>query len=214
MILINLTNDTNRYKKIVPKIKINIDEENKTSINNIYEKNMYLKLRKIRNNILKDNQTNLTNELSYKSASPKNSILDRYSNESIIKELKQKLNYLDPYNELSLSSSHNKFNFEEKKKKIKILPEINIRENLKERIKPIVFLNRNSIIDLSFIKKYKINSKNDRNARRLIMKKNMSNMLYDKSDFSYSKLPSMQNITLSKKKEKLKNKRHFIFEQD
>jgi hypothetical protein len=211
---INLTNDTNRYKKIVPKIKINIDEENKTSINNIYEKNMYLKLRKIRNNILKDNQTNLTNELSYKSASPKNSILDRYSNESIIKELKQKLNYLDPYNELSLSSSHNKFNFEEKKKKIKILPEINIRENLKERIKPIVFLNRNSIIDLSFIKKYKINSKNDRNARRLIMKKNMSNMLYDKSDFSYSKLPSMQNITLSKKKEKLKNKRHFIFEQD
>ena len=75
-------------------------------------------------------------------------------------------------------------------------------------------MNRNSIIDLSFIKKYKINSKNDRNARRLIMKKNMSNMLYDKSDFSYSKLPSMQNITLSKKKEKLKNKRHFIFEQD
>ena len=211
---INLTNDTNRYKKIIPKKKINFDEENKTSINNINEKNMYLKLRKIRNNILKDNQTNLTNELSYKSVSPKNSILDRYSNESIIKELKQKLNYLDPYNELSLSSPHNKFNFEEKKKKIKILPEINIRENLKERIKPIVFLNRNSIIDLSFIKKYKINSKNDRNARRLIMKKNMSNMLYDKSDFSYSKLPSMQNITLSKKKEKLKNKRHFIFEQD
>ena len=40
---INLTNDTNRYKKIIPKIKINFDEENKTSINNIYEKNMYLK---------------------------------------------------------------------------------------------------------------------------------------------------------------------------
>jgi hypothetical protein len=212
---IHLTNETNTYKKIIPKIKINFNEENKTSINNINEKNKYLKLRRIKNNILKENQTSLTNELSYKSISPKNSILERYSNESIIKELKQKLNYLDPYYKFSLYSSDNKVNFEEKKKKIKILPEINIKESLKERIKPIVFLNRNSIIDLSFIKKYKINSKNDRNAKRIIMKKNMSNMIYDsKPDFSHSKLPSLENITLSKKKEKLKNKRNFVFEQD
>ena len=40
-------------------------------------------------------------------------------------------------------------------------------------------------------------------------------MLFDKSDLTYlsnSKLPSLESITLSKKKEELKNKRRFVVE--
>ena len=85
-----------------------------------------------------------------------------------------------------------------------LLPEINIKEDIHEKIKPILYLNRNSIIDLSFLKKIKIRSKNDRNAKRIILKKNLSDRFFDKSDFVYSKLPSIQNITLAKSKEKLK----------
>ena len=192
----------NIKKIIIPKIKINNEENNKT---NIDDKNIHrFKLTKNKNNLLKNRQINLINELTYKSISPTNSIIERYSNESIIKELKQKLNYIDPYNYYSLSTSHKKINFEEKKKRVSLLPEINIKEDLHEKIKPILYLNRNSIIDLSFLKKIKIRSKNDRNAKRIILKKNLSDRFFDKSDFVYSKLPSIQNITLAKSKEKLK----------
>ena len=109
--------------------------------------------KKLKNNF-KDNEKNQINESSYKDTSPKNTILERYSNESIIKELKQKLNNMDPYNFFALTSSYNKLNINEtkRKRKRKLLPEINIKQNLIQRIKPIVFLNRNSIIDLSFIR--------------------------------------------------------------
>ena len=167
--------------------------------------------KKLKNNF-KDNEKNQINESSYKDTSPKNTILERYSNESIIKELKQKLNNMDPYNFFALTSSYNKLNINEtkRKRKRKLLPEINIKQNLIQRIKPIVFLNRNSIIDLSFIRN-NIKSKNDKNAIGIIQKKNLADMMFDKSDLSFNKIPNMESITLSKKKEQLKNRREFSF---
>jgi hypothetical protein len=75
-------------------------------------------------------------------------------------------------------------------------------------------------MDLSFIKKNQIKSKNERNAKRLIMKRNMSEMydaLYNESDLTksnQSELPTLQSITLSKRKEKLKNKKCFVFDNN
>ena len=70
-------------------------------------------------------------------------------------------------------------------------------------------------MDLSFLKKTEIKSKNERNAKILIRKGNINNILFEKSDLtslSNIKLPSLENITLSKRKEKLKNGRHFVIE--
>ena len=206
----NTNNNTNKSKitkMIIPKIKLNSDENKK-----INDKNRNIKLYKIKTNPLKNDKINLTNELTYSHISPKYNIIDRYSNETIIKDLKQKL-YIHPY-DFPLSPPYNKINFEEKKKKIKFLPEINIKENLTQKMKPIIYLNRNSLIDLSFIKNIKMRSKNDRNAKRLILKKNLSDRFFDKSDFSYNKLPSLQSITLSKKMEKLKGKKKYEIDYD
>ena len=198
----NIDSSKKNYQKIIiPKIKINNNE-------NINHNN--IKFSKVKSSLLKKNENNLSKEFSCRSISPNNTILERYSNESIIKELKQKLNYLDPNNYLPLSLSQNKLNLN--KRSIKFLPEINIKENLSQRIKPIIYLNRNSIIDLSFLKNFKINSKNNRNAKRLIERKNMKDRFFDQSDFSYPKLPSLQSISLSKRREKLINKNNYMID--
>ena len=96
-----------------------------------------------------------------------------------------------------------------------ILRKRNLENNIRKRIKPIIFLNRNTVMDLSFLKKTEIKSKNERNAKILIRKGNINNILFEKSDLtslSNIKLPSLENITLSKRKEKLKNGRHFVIE--
>ena len=145
--------------------------------------------------------------------SPKKTIVERYSNDLKIKELKQKLKYMYSYNDIP-STSFKKI-YSNETNKINILKKRNVENYLKRKIKPILFLNRNSVIDLSFLRKKEIKSDNDRNAKILIRKKNFSNMLFDKSDLTYlsnSKLPSLESITLSKKKEELKNKRRFIVE--
>ncbi len=36
-------------------------------------------------------------------------------------------------------------------------------------------------------------------------------MMFDKSDLSFKKIPNMESITLSKKKEQLKNRRELSF---
>ena len=206
------TVEIGRNKKLIKKIKNNFNEHNKTNIHNIINKNFHLKMRKFKSYLI-DNEKNQINESSYKDTSHKNTIIERYSNETIIKELKHKLNNMEPYNFFPLTSSHNKINMDETKRKGKIFPEINIKENLSQRIKPIVFLNRNSVIDLSFIRN-NIRSKNDRNARGIIRKKKLEKMMFDKSDFSFSKLPNLQSITLSKKKEQLKFNKNFLFDSD
>ena len=96
-----------------------------------------------------------------------------------------------------------------------ILRKRNLEKKIRKRIKPIIFLNRNFVMDLSFLKKTEIKSKNERNAKILIRKGNINNILFEKSDLtslSNIKLPSLENITLSKRKEKLKNGRHFVIE--
>ena len=196
-----------RKNLIIKKIKINMDENNEISKDN--NESINIKNTNIKNSILK---TNKTNDFSHKSVSPKNTIIERYSKESIIKELKQKLKYMEPYNYHPLLSFQN-----EKENNSKIIKRIKIRDNLSKKLKPIIFLNRHSVIDLSFLKKNEIKSKNERNAKRIILKKNLSDMLFDDSDISYltrSKIPSLHSIKLSRKKENLKKKKNVIAQNE
>ena len=192
---INQSNDTFRNNegknKPLKKLKIKINSE-------------------IKNEKMNDNE-NLTVSLSIPK-SPKKTILERYSNDLKIKKLKQKLKYFNSYNDSQSSSS---YNLKEINKTVNILRKRNLENNIRKRIKPIIFLNRNSVMDLSFLKKTEIKSKNERNAKILIRKRNINNILFEKSDLtslSNIKLPSLENITLSKRKEKLKNGRHFVIE--
>ena len=208
----NESNDTigiNEKKKQIKKIKIKINPGIKIET---IDDNKKLKYNQFKNNILKENNTELLESLSMHK-SPKKTIVERYSNDLKIKELKQKLKYMYSYNDIP-STSFKKI-YSNETNKINILKKRNVENYLKRKIKPILFLNRNSVIDLSFLRKKEIKSDNDRNAKILIRKKNFSNMLFDKSDLTYlsnSKLPSLESITLSKKKEELKNKRRFVVE--
>ena len=192
---INQSNDTFRNNegknKPLKKLKIKINSE-------------------IKNEKMNDNE-NLTVSLSIPK-SPKKTILERYSNDLKIKKLKQKLKYFNSYNDSQSSSS---YNLKEINKTVNILRKRNLENDIRKRIKPIIFLNRNFVMDLSFLKKTEIKSKNERNAKILIRKGNINNILFEKSDLtslSNIKLPSLENITLSKRKEKLKNGRHFVIE--
>ena len=192
---INQSNDTFRNNegknKPLKKLKIKINSE-------------------IKNEKMNDNE-NLTVSLSIPK-SPKKTILERYSNDLKIKKLKQKLKYFNSYNDSQSSSS---YNLKEINKTVNILRKRNLENDIRKRIKPIIFLNRNFVMDLSFLKKTEIKSKNERNAKILIRKSNINNILFEKSDLtslSNIKLPSLENITLSKRKEKLKNGRHFVIE--
>ena len=207
----NESNDTigsKEKKKQIKKIKIKINPGIKIET---IDDNKILKHNQFKNNILKENNTELLESLTM-NKTPKKTIVERYSNDLKIKELKQKLKYMYSYNDSQSSSSKKSSN---EISKINILKKRNVENYLKRKIKPILFLNRNSVIDLSFFKKKGIKSNNDRNAKILIRKKNFSNMLFDKSDLTYlsnTKLPSLESITLSKKKEELKNKRRFVVE--
>lgn len=209
---INQSNDTFRNNegknKPLKKLKIKINSEIK---NEKMNDNENLNLYKLNDDILKKNNVELSVSLSIPK-SPKKTILERYSNDLKIKKLKQKLKYFNSYNDSQSSSS---YNLKEINKTVNILRKRNLENNIRKRIKPIIFLNRNSVMDLSFLKKTEIKSKNERNAKILIRKRNINNILFEKSDLtslSNIKLPSLENITLSKRKEKLKNGRHFVIE--
>ena len=209
---INQSNDTFRNNegknKPLKKLKIKINSEIK---NEKMNDNENLNLYKLNDDILKKNNAELSVSLSIPK-SPKKTILERYSNDLKIKKLKQKLKYFNSYNDSQSSSS---YNLKEINKTVNILRKRNLENNIRKRIKPIIFLNRNSVMDLSFLKKTEIKSKNERNAKILIRKSNINNILFEKSDLtslSNIKLPSLENITLSKRKEKLKNGRHFVIE--
>ena len=207
---LNIRNIKNLYNS-----NSSINQSNDTFRNN-EGKNKPLKKSKtkinseIKNEKMNDNE-NLTVSLSIPK-SPKKTILERYSNDLKIKKLKQKLKYFNSYNDSQSSSS---YNLKEINKTVNILRKRNLENNIRKRIKPIIFLNRNSVMGLSFLKKTEIKSKNERNAKILIRKSNINNILFEKSDLtslSNIKLPSLENITLSKRKEKLKNGRHFVIE--
>ena len=209
---INQSNDTFRNNegknKPLKKLKIKINSVIK---NEKMNDNENLNLYKLNDDILKKNNAELSVSLSIPK-SPKKTILERYSNDLKIKKLKQKLKYFNSYNDSQSSSS---YNLKEINKTVNILRKRNLENNIRKRIKPIIFLNRNSVMDLSFLKKTEIKSKNERNAKILIRKRNINNILFEKSDLtslSNIKLPSLENITLSKRKEKLKNGRHFVIE--
>ena len=167
----------------------------------------------LKNNInRKNNQIQLKNDLSHKSNSSRETINERYSNEARIKELKQKINYMNSYSNLPnyLSSPL----FQRKKSELnikKINQELNIKERLGRRIKPIVFLNRNSIKDLSFIKNIHIKSKNYRASKKMVTKKNVDDVIFDElknvSFINSTRLPSLQSITLSKQREHLRSRK-------
>ena len=209
---INQSNDNFRNNegknKPLKKLKIKISSEIK---NEKMNDNENLNLYKLNDDILKKNNVELSVSLSIPK-SPKKTILERYSNDLKIKKLKQKLKYFNSYNDSQSSSS---YNLKEINKTVNILRKRNLENNIRKRIKPIIFLNRNTVMDLSFLKKTEIKSKNERNAKILIRKRNINNILFEKSDLtslSNIKLPSLENITLSKRKEKLKNGRHFVIE--
>ena len=209
---INQSNDTFRNNegknKPLKKLKIKINSVIK---NEKMNDNENLNLYKLNDDILKKNNAELSVSLSIPK-SPKKTILERYSNDLKIKKLKQKLKYFNSYNDSQSSSS---YNLKEINKTVNILRKRNLENNIRKRIKPIIFLNRNTVMDLSFLKKTEIKSKNERNAKILIRKRNINNILFEKSDLtslSNIKLPSLENITLSKRKEKLKNGRHFVIE--
>ena len=207
---INQSNDTFRNNegknKPLKKLKLNSEIKNE-KMNDNENLNLY----KLNDDILKKNNVELSVSLSIPK-SPKKTILERYSNDLKIKKLKQKLKYFNSYNDSQSSSS---YNLKEINKTVNILRKRNLENNIRKRIKPIIFLNRNTVMDLSFLKKTEIKSKNERNAKILIRKRNINNILLEKSDLtslSNIKLPSLENITLSKRKEKLKNGRHFVIE--
>ena len=207
---INQSNDTFRNNggknKPLKKLKLNSEIKNE-KMNDNENLNLY----KLNDDILKKNNVELSVSLSIPK-SPKKTILERYSNDLKIKKLKQKLKYFNSYNDSQSSSS---YNLKEINKTVNILRKRNLENNIRKRIKPIIFLNRNTVMDLSFLKKTEIKSKNERNAKILIRKRNINNILFEKSDLtslSNIKLPSLENITLSKRKEKLKNGRHFVIE--
>ena len=209
---INQSNDTFRNNegknKPLKKSKTKINSEIK---NEKMNDNENLNLYKLNDDILKKNNVELSVSLSIPK-SPKKTILERYSNDLKIKKLKQKLKYFNSYNDSQSSSS---YNLKEINKTVNILRKRNLENDIRKRIKPIIFLNRNFVMDLSFLKKTEIKSKNERNAKILIRKSNINNILFEKSDLtslSNIKLPSLENITLSKRKEKLKNGRHFVIE--
>ena len=207
---INQSNDTFRNNggknKPLKKLKLNSEIKNE-KMNDNENLNLY----KLNDDILKKNNVELSVSLPIPK-SPKKTILERYSNDLKIKKLKQKLKYFNSYNDSQSSSS---YNLKEINKTVNILRKRNLENNIRKRIKPIIFLNRNTVMDLSFLKKTEIKSKNERNAKILIRKRNINNILFEKSDLtslSNIKLPSLENITLSKRKEKLKNGRHFVIE--
>ena len=205
---LNIRNIKNIYNS-----NSSINQSNDTFRNNGGKNKALKKLKlnsEIKNEKMNDNE-NLTVSLSIPK-SPKKTILERYSNDLKIKKLKQKLKYFNSYNDSQSSSS---YNLKEINKTVNILRKRNLENDIRKRIKPIIFLNRNFVMDLSFLKKTEIKSKNERNAKILIRKSNINNILFEKSDLtslSNIKLPSLENITLSKRKEKLKNGRHFVIE--
>ena len=205
---LNIRNIKNLYNS-----NSSINQSNDTFRNNGGKNKPLKKLKlnsEIKNEKMNDNE-NLTVSLPIPK-SPKKTILERYSNDLKIKKLKQKLKYFNSYNDSQSSSS---YNLKEINKTVNILRKRNLENNIRKRIKPIIFLNRNTVMDLSFLKKTEIKSKNERNAKILIRKRNINNILFEKSDLtslSNIKLPSLENITLSKRKEKLKNGRHFVIE--
>ena len=207
----NKSTDTlgkNEKKKQIKKIRIKINPEIK---NDTMDNNQNLKYNQFNNSILKKNNIETLESLSMHK-SPQKTILERYSNDLKIKELKQKLKYMHSYNDSQSSSSKKSSN---EISKINILKKRNVENYLKRKIKPIIFLNRYSVMNLSDLKKNGIKSNNERNAKKLIRKKNLSDILFDKSDLTYlsnTKLPSLESLTLSKRKEELKNKRHFVVE--
>ena len=207
----NKSTDTlgkNEKKKQIKKIRIKINPEIK---NDTMDNNQNLKYNQFNNSILKKNNIETLESLSIHK-SPQKTILERYSNDLKIKELKQKLKYMYSYNDSQSSSSKKSSN---EISKINILKKRNVENYLKRKIKPIIFLNRYSVMNLSDLKKNGIKSNNERNAKKLIRKKNLSDILFDKSDLTYlsnTKLPSLESLTLSKRKEELKNKRHFVVE--
>ena len=207
----NKSTDTlgkNEKKKQIKKIRIKINPEIK---NDTMDNNQNLKYNQFNNSILKKNNIETLESLSMHK-SPQKTILERYSNDLKIKELKQKLKYMYSYNDSQSSSSKKSSN---EISKTNILKKRNIDNYLKRKIKPIIFLNRYSVMNLSDLKKNGIRSNNERNAKKLIRKKNLSDILFDKSDLTYlsnTKLPSLESLTLSKRKEELKNKRHFVVE--
>ena len=208
----NKSTDTlgkNEKKKQIKKIRIKINPEIK---NDTMDNNQNLKYNQFNNSILKKNNIETLESLSMHK-SPQKTILERYSNDLKIKELKQKLKYMYSYNDSQSSSSKNTCSNEINK--INIFKKKNVENYLKRKIKPIIFLNRYSVMNLSYLKKNGIKSNNERNAKILIRKKNLSDILFDKSDLAYlsnTKLPSLESLTLSKRKEELKNKRHFVVE--
>ena len=207
----NKSTDTvgkNEKKKQIKKIRVKINPEIK---NDTMDNNQNLKYNQFNNSILKKNNIETLESLSMHK-SPQKTILERYSNDLKIKELKQKLKYMYSYNDSQSSSSKKSSN---EISKINILKKRNVENYLKRKIKPIIFLNRYSVMNLSDLKKNGIRSNNERNAKKLIRKKNLSDILFDKSDLTYlsnTKLPSLESLTLSKRKEELKNKRHFVVE--
>ena len=207
----NKSTDTvgkNEKKKQIKKIRVKINPEIK---NDTMDNNQNLKYNQFNNSILKKNNIETLESLSMHK-SPQKTILERYSNDLKIKELKQKLKYMYSYNDSQSSSSKKSSN---EISKTNILKKRNIDNYLKRKIKPIIFLNRYSVMNLSDLKKNGIRANNERNAKKLIRKKNLSDILFDKSDLTYlsnTKLPSLESLTLSKRKEELKNKRHFVVE--
>ena len=160
----------------------------------------------------KNNQIQLKNDLSHKSNSSRETINERYSNEARIKELKQKINYMNSYSNLPNYLSSPLFLRKKSELNIKkINQELNIKERLGRRIKPIVFLNRNSIKDLSFIKNIHIKSKNYRASKKMVTKKNVDDVIFDElknvSFINSTRLPSLQSITLSKQREHLRSRK-------
>ena len=120
-----------------------------------------------------------------------------------LKIKKKRYNYLKNKFLLSSLQTKNKdLNINMSKKNIESNSSFNIKNILRKKIIPIIYLNHNSQKDLnSYIKHNHFKSKNDKKIKTIIRKKNIVSVLKDKEYYKNIKklrTPRIDNIKLPK----------------
>jgi len=191
-----ISKENSPFKNKIEKIFIQKYNLNSNVRNNSFNKskNLSLSKKKLRKAILENVKINEFNENSKKQNninSPKLNI--------------KKIRYNDLKNKLSLSSLQIKnkdLNINIPKKNIESNSSFNIKNILRKKIIPIIYLNHNSQKNLSsYIKHSHFKSKNDKKIKKIMRKKNLESVLKDKEYYkSIKKLrtPRIDSVKLPK----------------
>ena len=201
-----------RTNNLIKKRKIFfLKRNNKNNNNNTEFKN--------NNYQLSYNPIDITPETSLSNSQQRNSFFNnslthRYSNKSNINILKQKLKNNNPQNNIiNFSSSFPKIKKDyiakdQNKGEKKIIESYsgffpnNIKVTLEEKITPILIMNQTSYKNLSDIKYHQLNSKNEKEIKKIIKTKTIMSILRDKEYYdkiNNIRTPNLNNIELPNK---------------